>query len=57
MGISTKLIMHENMCVGKLGSSDHVLVLAELDIKTCVAESFQEKTDCKKLIWIEIRIV
>ena len=35
-------------CVCKLGSSDHVLVLAELNFKTCVAENFQEIPDWNK---------
>ena len=43
--------------VGKLGGCDHVLVLAELNFKTCVAENFQEIPDWKKLIWIESKIV
>ena len=34
--------------VGKLGSSDHVLVLAELNLKTCVAENLQKIPDWKK---------
>ena len=29
-------------CVGKFGNSDHVLVLAELNQMTCVAEYFRE---------------
>ena len=35
-------------CVGKLGSSFYVLVLAELNFKTFVAENFQEITDLRK---------
>ena len=35
------------LCVGKLGSSDHVFVLAELNFKTCVAENLQEILDWK----------
>ena len=35
-------------CLNKLSSSDHGLVLAELNFKTCVAENFQEIPDWKK---------
>ena len=35
-------------CVGKLGSGGHVLVLAELNFRTCAAENFQEIPDWKK---------
>ena len=57
--ISSDPNMVDNLrCVGKLGSSDHVLVLAELNFKTCVAENLQKNTRLeKKLIWIELRIV
>ena len=41
--ISSDPNMVDNLqCVGKLGSSDHVLVLAEMSFKTCVAENLQE---------------
>ena len=47
--ISSDPNMVDNLqCVGKLGSSDHVLVLAELNFKTCVAENLQEIPDWKK---------
>ena len=35
-------------CVGKLDSSDHVLVLAELNLKTCVAGNFPGNTRLEK---------
>ena len=44
--ISSDPNMVDNLqCVGKLGSSDHVLVLAKLNFKTCVAENLQEILD------------
>ena len=47
--ISSDPNMVDNLqSVGKLGSSDHVLVLAELNFKTCVAENLQEIPDWKK---------
>ena len=47
--ISSDPNMVDNLqCVGKLGSSDHVLVLAELNFKICVAENLQEIPDWKK---------
>ena len=47
--ISSDPNMVDNLqCVGKLGSSDHVPVLAELNFKTCVAEKLQEIPDMKK---------
>ena len=44
-------------CVGKLGSSDHVLILAELNFKTIVTENSQEITDWEKQIWTELKNV
>ena len=48
--ISSDPNMVDNLqCVGELVSSDHVvLVLAELNFKTCVAEKLQEIPDWKK---------
>ena len=47
--ISSDPNMVDNLqCVGKLGSRDHVLVLAELNFKTCVAKNLQEIPDWKK---------
>ena len=47
--ISSDPNMENNLqCVGKISSSDHGLVLAELNSKTCVAENFQEISDWKK---------
>ena len=56
--ISSDPNMENNLrCVGKISSSDHGLVLAELNSKTCVAENYQEIPDWKKLICIELKIV
>ena len=35
-------------CVGKLGSSDHVLFLAELNFKTSITDNFQDVPDWKR---------
>ena len=43
--LSDPNILNNLQSVGKIGSSDHVLVLAELNFKTCVAENLQEIPD------------
>ena len=47
--ISSDTNLVDNLqCVGKLGSSDHVLVLAELNFKTRVAGNFPGNTRLEK---------
>ena len=41
---SDPTIVNNLQCVGKLGSNDHVLILAELNFKTCVANTRLKKS-------------
>ena len=47
--ISSDPNMANNLqCVGKISSSDHGVILAELNFKTCVAENFPRNIGLEK---------
>ena len=48
-------MMNSVQCVGKLGSSDHVLILSNLNLKTVVTENSSEIPDWKKANMDEIK--